>query len=242
MRDHPLSAAPALESALLRTAGFRHGFSTRTFDFRPPSAHAVEGLSIVLRLDPLRVFQVTQVHGADVVVARGERDTMFDQRADALVAIEPGIAVGVRVADCVPILLADPKGGGVAAVHAGWRGLVAGVIENAVSLAREQGAELTLAAIGPCIEACCFEVGRDVGEQIAKASTPEAITRIDGDKAHVDLRRAARHKLVALGFMQANVEDVRGCTKHDAERFFSHRRDGEHAGRHLAVIACQPHV
>jgi YfiH family protein len=226
----------------LRSAGFRHGFSTRTFDFRPPSAASVEGLSIVLRLDPTRVYQATQVHGARAMVARGDRSAMHDEQADALVAVDAGVSVGVRVADCVPILLADPESGVVAAVHAGWRGLVAGVIEGALALAREQGAALSLAAVGPCIEACCFEVGGEVAESIARATTPEAIVRRAGDKAFVDLRRAVRHVLRAAAFTDAHIDDVSGCTKHDPTRFFSHRREGAAAGRHLAVIACRSHA
>lgn len=239
-QERPAMGAPALESALLRSAGFRHGFSTRTFDFRPPAESSIEGLAIVLRFDPERLYQVSQVHGARALVAKGDRGAMAKQEADALVAAEPSVAVGVRVADCVPILLADPSSGIVAAVHAGWRGLVAGVIERAVELARDSGGALSLAAIGPCIEACCFEVGADVAESIARASTPAVIVRSTGDKAHVDLRRAARHKLEALGFTSRHIDDVTGCTRHDPERFFSHRRDGASAGRHLAVIACRP--
>lgn len=231
-----------MESALLRSAGFRHGFSTRTFDFRPPSAASVEGLSIVLRLDPTRVYQASQVHGARAILARGEGDALHEEQADALVAVDAGVSVGVRVADCVPILLADPESGAVAAVHAGWRGLVAGVIQSALALAHDHGAALSLAAVGPCIEGCCFEVGADVAESIARATTPDVITRRVGDKAFVDLRRAVRHVLRAAAFTDAHIDDVSGCTKHDAARFFSHRRDAAAAGRHLAVIACRPHA
>ncbi len=237
--NEPGNSAPALESALLRSAGFRHGFSTRTFDFRAPNPHAVEGLSIVLRLDVSRVFQTSQVHGARAILARGEPNAIAREEADALVAIDAGAAASVRVADCVPILLADPSSGVVAAVHAGWKGLVAGVVERAVELARAHGAELSLAAIGPCIEACCFEVGAEIAESIANASSAEVITRQAGDKAFVDLRRAARHKLRAAGLTDAHIDEVAGCTKHDPTRFFSFRRDGSAAGRHLAVIACR---
>ncbi len=153
--------------------------------------------------------------------------------------MDVGAAVGVRVADCVPVLLADPSSGVVAAVHAGWRGLVAGVLESAIELARAHGAELSLAAIGPCIDVCCFEVGADVAESIGNATTSDVITRRTGDKAFVDLRRAARAKLGAAGFTNAHIDDVFGCTMHDATRFFSHRREGAAAGRHLAVIACR---
>jgi len=220
--------ASALESALLRGAGFRHGFATRKLDFRPPSAPAVEALGLVLRIDPARVYQVSQVHGAVALLAEGDPKGMLSREADALVANAPGTAVGVRVADCVPVLLAHPGSGTVAAVHAGWRGLVAGVVENAVDLSAMRGG---LAAIGPCIGACCFEVGQEVAERIG------FVDRTVGAKAYVDLRKAVRARLEGLGV--EHVEDVPGCTRCDASRFFSHRRDGESAGRHLAVIACR---
>ncbi len=231
--------APALESALLRSAGFRHGFSTRILDFRAPSAASVDSLAIVLRMDAARIFQVSQVHGARAIVAAGDRDAMMREEADALIATDAHVAVGVRVADCVPVLLADPTSGVVAAVHAGWRGLVAGVIESTVACARKSGGNLELAAIGPCIESCCFEVGGDVAQSIASASSADVIVRRADDKAFVDLRLAVRQRLIAAGLADAHIEDVRGCTKHDHERFFSHRRDGDLAGRHLAVITCR---
>jgi polyphenol oxidase len=220
--------ASALESSLLRGAGFRHGFATRKLDFRPPSAHAVEALGLVLRIDPAKVYQVSQVHGAVALLAEGDPQAMLSREADALVATEPGVAVGVRVADCVPVLLAHPETRTVAAVHAGWRGMVAGVIENAIEVAQMKGG---VGAIGPCIGACCFEVDLDVADRIG------FIDRKVGSKAYVDLRKAVRARLRSKGI--EHVEDVPGCTKCDPDRFFSHRRDHEAAGRHLAVIACR---
>ena len=126
----------------------------------------------------------------------------------------PAHAVAVRVADCVPVLLADPMTGRVAAVHAGWRGVVADVIGTAVrrlAVARSHGREAGssssrdaggfLAAIGPCIGPCCFEVGVDVGETIARATTTNSIARRDEarGKVFVDLRAAVRAQLRALG-------------------------------------------
>jgi YfiH family protein len=158
---------------------------------------------------------------------------MLHEEADALVApAGSGAVVGVRVADCVPILVADPKTGSVAAIHAGWRGVEAGVIPAALALL--VGGEL-LAAVGPCIGACCFEVGADVARRIAAvAPGAKVVVREAGGKAFVDLRAAVRAQLEGL-----TVEDVPGCTKCGGARFFSHRRDGDAAGRHLAAIAAR---
>jgi YfiH family protein len=212
----------ALESALLRGAGFRHGFSIRPWDFRAEREGSEEAIALLLRLPHERMFRVSQVHGARAIRAGGDPAALAQENADALVADERDTAVGVRVADCVPVLLASSTSGAVAAVHAGWRGVVAGVVASAFRL----GA-FDLAAIGPCIGACCFEIGEDVAQKLAPHVR-------DG---RGDLRAAVRAQLRAQGLPDAQIDDVAGCTRCDAERFFSHRRDGEAAGRHFAVIA-----
>jgi YfiH family protein len=139
------------------------------------------------------------------------------------------------VADCVPVLVASTDTGAVAAIHAGWRGVVAGVVPAGVELLRGAsalaGQAPLLAAIGPCIGPCCFEVGADVAERIG------FVTRRAGDKAYVDLRAAVRAQLRALGLPDEAIEDVPGCTKHEPDRFHSFRRDGANSGRMLAAIA-----
>jgi hypothetical protein len=203
-----------LTSAILAKAGFSHGFPTRD----APDAALLEAL------DCPTVTQLKQVHGARAVLS----DEAAGQEGDALVSRPWDGAVGVRVADCVPVLVADPESGSVAAIHAGWRGVVGGVLRAGVELL---GGRQLVAAIGPCIGACCFEVGRDVGEQIG------FVVREEGDKAYVDLRAAVRSQLRALGLAEGSIEDVAGCTKHEPERFHSYRRDGANSGRMLAAIA-----
>jgi purine-nucleoside/S-methyl-5'-thioadenosine phosphorylase / adenosine deaminase len=96
------------------------------------------------------------------------------------------------------------------------------------------------AAIGPCIGPCCFEVGRDVAETIARASHGANVVAGErGDKGYVDLRAAVRAQLVAAGVSDAHIEDVPGCTKHETARFHSFRRDGGNSGRMLAAIAAR---
>lgn len=198
---------------------------------------AIESVAIAGRFDGARLRQVHQVHGARAIVVGGA--PLEGEQADALVAMDRDDAVGVRVADCVPILLADPASGAVAAVHAGWRGIVAGVVASAFDAARARGASMTLAAIGPCIGPCCFEVGDDVAARIAGATSSDVVARRAEGKAWVDLRRAVRAQLRALGVTDAHADDVPGCTRCDAEHFFSHRRDGDAAGRHLAFIVAR---
>jgi len=258
----PLSPSPllALTATNLARAGFPHGFSTRlggvsggafaslNFDAGAGDASAnvsenVRRFAAAVGFEPAALRQVTQVHGARVLDAdRDLADAQAREEADALVlapqAASGARAVGIRVADCVPVLVAARGSGAVAAVHAGWRGVVAEIVLRAAErLAAGGGGEL-VAAVGPCIGACCFEVGGDVAAQVAAASEAGVVVRTVGAKAYVDLRRAVEVQLRRAGVH--DVEQVPGCTVCDAGRFFSFRRDGKESGRHLAAIALRP--
>ncbi len=245
------ASAVRLESARLTAEGFRHGFATReggvsegtfaSLSFahgKEPEAAIEENLrrlAETVGFDPEALVEVSQVHGARVIEGQGDRQRLRREEADAVV-VRGGAAAGVRIADCVPVLVGDRETGAAAAIHAGWRGIVAGVISRGVNAMGGRGTD-KVAAIGPCIGACCFEVGPDVARTIAAVVGDEGvITRSLGAKAFVDLRRAARARLLAAGLQGANVEDVQGCTRCDGARFHSYRRDGEASGRHLAVI------
>ena len=222
----------ALRSRRLTDEGFRHGFSTRQ---DTDAAYVAIFTPDVLALGK-------QVHGANVVEATDAAGAEADAvvaRARASGSGEPsglaGLSAGVRTADCVPILLADLTTGDVAAVHAGWRGVVAGVVPAAVG-AFGEGARL-VAAVGPCIGGCCFEVGREVAEAIAAAAEgARVVVREAKDKAYVDLRTAVRAQLVAHGVASNDIEEVAGCTQHEADRFHSFRRDGAASGRMTSAI------
>ncbi len=229
-----------LRSEKLAGVGFSHGFSLGPLDFRDVrlGEHAI-ALANAVGFEPEDLYQVSQVHGARVRVARGDREAMLRAEADALVAIasESPRTVGVRVADCTPVLVGDEASGSVAAIHAGWRGVVAGVIAAGVGAIGAKDPSKLVAAIGPCIGVCCFEVGDDVAAQIAAACGDAAVVVRDrGPKAHVDMRRASRAQLRTVGIADDRIDDVEGCTKCGGERFHSHRRDGERAGRSIAVI------
>jgi YfiH family protein len=147
----------------------------------------------------------------------------------------------VRIADCCPVLLATANARAVAAIHAGWRGAVGGVIAAAVSKLRSiadvQPSNL-LAAIGPCIGFDAFEVGPEVLAEFEKVFTTEAPIRHDGNgKGHVDLPSACKTQLLRAGLKIGNIDTTDRCTYRDADEFFSHRRDRGVTGRMSALIA-----
>lgn len=268
-----LDPLPVLRSRTLEKARFSHGFSTReggvseppfdTLDFailRDPArlAENQRRLAAAVGFDPARLYQTRQVHGRTLAVGSGDPATLLDHEADAIIG-EPGsrAAVAVRVADCVPVLIGDPQTGRVAAVHAGWRGIVADVVGASIRhLANARGRDGSssssreasgfVAAIGPCIGPCCFEVGADVGQSIARATTDGVIARRDDarGKVFVDLRTAVRTQLRDLGLSDSSIDDVpdrtrAACTRCDAQRFYSYRRDGDDSGRLVAVIVAR---
>jgi YfiH family protein len=253
-----VTSPTVLRSALLDAAHVAHGFSTRLGGVSV-GPYASMNLGWSVGDDPRAVEEnhqllaaavgheraalrvATQVHGAKVldtdVVGRDRKSEPPGTGHDALVARASGVAIGVRTADCVPILVADPQTGAVAAIHAGWRGIVNGVIDQALDvLAPDRSTRATLiAAIGPHIRVDRFEVGDDVAAQIVAASDASVLVA-STPRPHVDLARAVRIQLERAGFDASHIDDVGGCTLAEPERFHSHRRDGERSGRMLSVI------
>lgn len=195
-----------------------------------------------------RLLLLKQVHGTHVAVARTQ-DAVAWQRpeADAIVSSNPEVAIGVRVADCAPVLLFDPATNVAGAVHAGWRGTAAGAAAAAVGALRDtfgsRPHDLT-AAIGPCLARCCGEVGPDVLAAFrrggADAASMEAwFTPGRGDRSFLDLERANRDQLVGAGLDPARVFASGLCTKTHSERLHSYRAAGSGAGRLLGAIRVQ---
>jgi YfiH family protein len=171
-----------------------------------------------------------QIHSAVALPARPGRCG----EGDAVYGADPGLALSVVTADCVPILLAGPDGR-LAAVHAGWRGLVGGVIPETLKAAG--GGEGWTAWIGPSIGPCCYEVGDEVAEQVAAASDPEVVVAGLSGKPHLDLVAAARRQLTSAGVTEIHsVAACTRCTRSNTERLYSYRREGKRAGRNIAFI------
>ena len=165
-----------------------------------------------------------QVHGTRVLIASSGTEGRTQEQlgsADGQATAARSLGVMVLAADCLPVALLAP--GAVAALHAGWRGLAGGVLEQGVSTLRTLADGPIVAVLGPCAGPCCYEVGPEVHESLA--------TGIEGH-ANVDLRLIARARLHDAGV--ASVSSLGACTICD-ERFFSHRREGAGAGRQAGI-------
>lgn len=205
--------------------GIDHGFGPRD---APVAEH-------------LHLVRAKQIHGADVVLV----DTATPQHAgdaDGLMTATAGVAVAIATADCVPVLLAAPKAKAVAAVHAGWRGSLAGIVPKAVSLFREHfGAPASeiRAALGPSIGGCCYEVEREIAEQFADAFSDEIWKAWkDGrpGKGTLDLRAVNEILLREAGLPADSIAHVGPCTACGDGDLASYRVLGPKAGRQLSWI------
>ena len=142
----------------------------------------------------------------------------------------------VRIADCGPVLMACETGRVVAAVHAGWKGVLANIVPNAIAAMRSLGAHNIRAAIGPCIRVDAFEVGEDVAQQFASAfpNAPVVHRRDHWPKPHVDVVAAITAQLHAANI--THIDIVGECSFARSDLYFSHRRDGTRSGRMAAFI------
>ena len=250
---HP-NGVVTLRSTLLAQAGIPHGFSTRQggtspspYDSLNLSTSTGDDEQNVLTnrralLDALALRErhwraVKQVHGSSVAGAcnqQPEADAMVSDRLDQVQAIQ--------VADCLGVLIACEDGGVVAAVHAGWRGIVAGVIPATIRHMADRHAKRPsnlIAAIGPSIGIDRFEVGEEVAKAFDDAGMGSTIRHTYGPKPHIDLVAAAHVQLRQAGLDADAIDRSEHCTYRDDELFFSHRRDRGRTGRMAAVIACR---
>jgi YfiH family protein len=198
-----------------------------------------------LGVTPDRLLLVKQVHGIHAAVARKGATAGWNRpQADIVVTDDPSVAIGVRVADCAPVLLHDPVRNVVGAAHAGWRGTASGTAAAAVrAMQKEFGSHPgdLVAAIGPCLSGCCGEVGPEVVEAFrAGGAAPRSIaawfTPGAGDRMMLDLERANRDQLQAAGLHPEAIHVSGLCTKTHQARLHSYRADREAAGRLLAAI------
>jgi YfiH family protein len=182
-----------------------------------------------------------QVHGAQTM--RAPRVVEWEECAacDALWTDEPGRALAIKVADCLPVTLIEPKHHLIANVHAGWRGVGQRIVDAAIDEVTRLGGFEPIAAhvyLGPSIRACCFEVGEEVVARLEQVYG-DIERYVDRSKAkpHVDLVAITRDALIARGVDPTRIHDSGVCTRCDGSIFHSYRRSPEAGGRNLAIVA-----
>jgi YfiH family protein len=265
-------------AALAKLPWLVHGFSTRVggvsklegkpvlnlgfteWDSRDNVKENRRRLQAALGAQGFKLISLLQFHSD--AIALFEAAPTEPSRADASVTKIPGLLLAVQTADCVPILLVDPKNRAVAAVHAGWRGTLARIVEKAIGRMQMQfgsrPAEL-FAAVGPAIGGCCYEVGTEVAaafsgqfsnateffDELRTGDEPNPLQWLNmmppghqppPKKVLLDLRKANRFQLEAAGVPAANIFVSDLCTGCNRDRLFSYRKEGAQSGRMMAVI------
>ncbi len=224
-----------ITSSLLEEGRFLHGFGTRltTRNDLPSPIHIllqVHGGRIVCLGEQTHQVQGSRFKVQDInpnLIFRGVPEEPFRfEKGDALMTSLPGISIGIRTADCLPVLLADLASNTVAAVHCGWRSLALDLAEQTVgSMASLTGNEPSgfLAALGPAINVCCYEVGLEVIRQFQKNNIGPAPYAMRGGRYFLNLRAVAGSQLVKAGLLQEHIDDLNQCTACQPELFNSHR-------------------
>ena len=240
----PVITVPAFAPA---RSGIRHFFGTRLHatgadvELGTP----VQGARGAKR--PAWMLSVKQVHGTDALVvdrALTPADR-FQGGWDALVTNQPGVMVAVRTADCVPVLVHDPKRRVVAAIHAGWRGAVAGIVPKTIALMESRfgsAPEHLRVSIGPSAGACCYEVDEPVLDKLRQefADWERVVRGRRSGKAHLDLKTLIREQARAAGTSPESITAVNLCTICHEDLFFSYRREGKVIGTMVSAIGLVP--
>jgi len=265
LTDVTVGGVPLQTSPGLSAAGIPHAFTTRLGGVST-GIFASLNLGANRGDDPARVREnygrvcgalgvdmgglvfSSQVHG-DVVrrVTAADRGKGLDRRvdydADGLITDEPGVTLVVFGADCLTVLLCDPVRRVIAAVHAGWRGTALGIAARAVeSMIRDYGCrpEDIMAALGPCISKCCFEVGEEVPQAMTAALGEEAlpyITEQGGGKYRVDLKGLNALWLNRSGILTTKIDISPDCTMCRPDKYWSHRYTKGERGSQAALIS-----
>jgi polyphenol oxidase len=243
---------------LLLAAGFKHGFFGRagglskgaytslncSYAVGDEASDVTQNLARVARYLDVQsesLVAVSQVHGNTVL----DVDEAFSLRevdrreADALLGMHSNCALCIRTADCVPLLVGCRASGAAAAVHAGWRGVVAGVVPAAIDRLFEKGArpESLVAAIGPHIGLAAFEVSGEVAMQLdGVAPLARMVDWKSGNRPHVRLAGLVLAQLLSKGVKPNQVDVLEECTFSNERDFFSFRRDGRVSGRQISAI------
>jgi len=238
---------PAPDNVRAFVSGRSGGLSSSPYDSLNLADHVGDDPQLVMAnrtllqqamVNPVTMHWLSQVHGVDVVEAE---NTDKPSEADALVTARQGAALAILTADCLPVLFCDTRGSRIAAAHAGWRGLAAGILENTFA-AMQTAPQQTLVWLGPAISVDHFEVGAEVRRAFLEAvgaarysATAQCFRPSNNKSEHymADLYALAKERLAHLGISKIYGGDF--CTWQQSDTFYSYRRDGI-TGRMASVI------
>jgi YfiH family protein len=223
------ASVPALDAI----PGLVHGFEQR---LGPPGWETREAsrARVAHALAPSgRLLLLRQVHGDTIHLAPWEGQP----EGDAGVADRPGNILGIETADCLPVLLVDARRRVVAAAHAGWRGTAKGIAGKTLAAMVAEGTRPgdVIAALGPGIGACCYEVGPELVPEFGPGGGA-FFAPGKGDRLRLDVRAANARQLRGGGVPEAQIHSVAECTFHEADRYHSYRREGQAGGRMISYI------
>ncbi|MFQ6604507.1 MAG: polyphenol oxidase family protein [Fidelibacterota bacterium] len=207
---------------------FRAVFTTRHYPYVNPFDR------IQLARDnhwpPERLVIPIQKHTAytEIVTRPGKYEAV-----DGVITVSPDLVLSIQVADCIPLFIVEPASGLMGLVHAGWRGLVGGIIPHTFTRLKSLAVPLQTVQcfIGPSIRSCCFEIGNEILHHFPA----EYHITANGKKTHIDLQRMARDQLIGEGAIEENIALSPACTKCDP-LYHSYRRNGKKAGRMIAML------
>ncbi len=234
--------------AIEKIPGFRHGFATRALNLGYMHWDSPERVAAnrkrflaALNLDQAGLATLHQIHSDRIHIIKDVADQWNQADGDALVTRIENCALAIQTADCLPILLADPQNKISAAVHSGWKGTLARILQKTIeAMKREFGSDPAqiVVAIGPGIRSCCFEVGKEVADLFKKEFAGFLVKPIyeRPGKFLVDLPKALELQLECAGIRPENSHDIVACTRCNPNEFFSYRAEGQSSGRMMAII------
>lgn len=219
---------------VIRPDNLLHGV-TAFFTGKDPGSD-LDAAAAFSGVDRSRIYLPIQKHTDKVQII----DASLEPRlADAVIVHDRGLLVGVRVADCVPVLIYDTEKNVAGAVHAGWRGTAASILKKAVAMMRNRffsRPENILLAIGPSIRGCCYAVGPDVSAAVQAASGGDICSRTREGAHSIDLAAANRIQALDIGVTEANIWVSDDCTCCNPDKFFSYRYEKGCGGRQAAFV------
>ncbi len=211
------------------------GGVTAFFTGKDPGAD-LEEIAGILGIKEENIYLPIQKHTDKIILLESSRDTKI---GDAVVTKEVGVLIGVRVADCVPVLIHEKEKGVIGVVHAGWRGTAAGILKKTLSFITERyicGTKGLYVAIGPSIKGCSYAVDHAVNEAVIRATGEGNYYSKKGEKFFLDLPSANKYQALSLGIPESNIWVSEECTYCNPDKFYSYRYAGGSTGRQGAFI------